>query len=72
LAWGETDRIGCAIESCWGEKGDKRKQTLVVCNYMETGNRVGKKVYEIGEPCDQCPQGYKCEGKLCARIKPRS
>ncbi|RCN40899.1 SCP-like protein [Ancylostoma caninum] len=67
LAWGNTDKIGCSIQQCLGNIGDKRKQTLVVCHYQEIGNRVGKIVYEIGTPCSNCPSGYKCENNLCAK-----
>ncbi|RCN33187.1 SCP-like protein [Ancylostoma caninum] len=73
MVWGETDRIGCGIKHCYGDKGDRKEQTLVVCNYLVFGNIANHTIYEIGkEPCEKCPQGYKCENNLCARLKPRS
>ncbi|EYC11667.1 hypothetical protein Y032_0050g2036 [Ancylostoma ceylanicum] len=75
LAWGDTDKIGCSIENCYG----KQKMTYVVCNYLDTcvyafilasdtlsqifrifsGNRVGRLIYKPGKPCSECPNGYK-------------
>ncbi|KIH53906.1 SCP-like protein [Ancylostoma duodenale] len=36
MVWGKTDKIGCAIQRCHGDRGDiGKKQTLAVCNYLQ-------------------------------------
>ncbi|KIH63887.1 SCP-like protein [Ancylostoma duodenale] len=68
MVWGETDKIGCVIQHCYGDRGDRKKQTLVVCHYSKDGNIMDHLIYEAGEPCTKCPHGYRCtEDKLCAR-----
>ncbi|KIH59999.1 hypothetical protein ANCDUO_09758 [Ancylostoma duodenale] len=68
MVWGETDRVGCGIHHCYGDKGDRKKQTLVVCNYLVFGNIANHTIYEIGEPCKKCPVGYTCENYLCKKV----
>ncbi|KIH55318.1 hypothetical protein ANCDUO_14527 [Ancylostoma duodenale] len=64
MVWETTNGIGCGIQHCDGSYGDRRKQTLVVYNYMQTGNFINNKIYDVGAPCSKCP-GTCTDDKLC-------
>ena len=36
--------------------------SLVVCNYVEDGNRLEEPIYSQGQACNNCGQDYVCEG----------
>lgn len=38
---------------------------MLVCNYEPPGNVKGRKPYQEGTPCSQCPPDYSCENSLC-------
>ncbi|KAJ8983273.1 hypothetical protein NQ317_007173 [Molorchus minor] len=59
--WAETYQIGCARVAF--QKSDGPNITYrehFICNYGPTGNIPGQKVYRIGEPCTECPDGTGC------------
>ncbi|XP_040839221.1 peptidase inhibitor 16 isoform X2 [Ochotona curzoniae] len=70
VVWAKTERIGCGTHFC--EKLEGVKETniqILVCNYEPPGNVKGKRPYQEGTPCSQCPSGYRCENKLCEPIR---
>ncbi|VDL79275.1 unnamed protein product [Nippostrongylus brasiliensis] len=62
MVWQKSFRLGCAVVDC----GNTRYFT--VCQYGPAGNFIGKKLYDIGEPCKK-DADCKCEGCKC---KPKS
>ena len=36
--------------------------SLVVCNYLEEGNKPGQQIYSEAPACSDCGHGYICEG----------
>ncbi|XP_066215616.1 peptidase inhibitor 16 isoform X2 [Saccopteryx leptura] len=67
VVWAKTDRIGCGSHFCEKLQGtDETDIHLLVCNYEPPGNVRGRRPYQEGTPCSQCPLGYGCENSLCA------
>eukprot|EP00057_Strongylocentrotus_purpuratus_P003498 XP_003726783.1 PREDICTED: hyphally-regulated protein [Strongylocentrotus purpuratus] len=69
IVWAESTRVGCAITTCTTIQNlGWSPATILVCNYGEGGNYVGKKPYVSGPPCSQCPSNHPTcvDGKLCA------
>ncbi|XP_035312867.1 peptidase inhibitor 16 isoform X1 [Cricetulus griseus] len=64
--WSKTERIGCGSHFCETLQGvEEANIHLLVCNYEPPGNVKGRKPYQEGTPCSQCPLGYSCENFLC-------
>uniref|UniRef100_A0A0K8T6U2 SCP domain-containing protein n=1 Tax=Lygus hesperus TaxID=30085 RepID=A0A0K8T6U2_LYGHE len=69
VIWANSDSLGCGeIHALDGGL----KATIVTCNYGPTGNFMDKKMYLMGEPCSQCPEGTACKPNsayphLCAK-----
>ncbi|XP_014393966.1 PREDICTED: peptidase inhibitor 16 isoform X2 [Myotis brandtii] len=67
VVWAKTDRIGCGSHFCEKLQGvEETNVHLLVCNYEPPGNVRGRRPFEEGTPCSQCPSGYLCENSLCA------
>jgi len=66
VVWAETSQVGCGW-AYYSEGGWQR--SLVVCNYAKAGNYIGQTMYQVGEPCSQCPSGTVCRDsdKLCVQ-----
>jgi len=64
VVWAETSQVGCGW-AYYSEGGWQR--SLVVCNYAKAGNYGGQTMYQVGEPCSQCPSGTVCRDsdQLC-------
>ncbi|XGW11701.1 hypothetical protein V3C99_012854 [Haemonchus contortus] len=56
MAWWNNNLVGCGLKHCG-------KYYLVVCMYRPGGNDVGRKVYNIGPVCAECPT--TCYEGLC-------
>ncbi|XP_075835851.1 peptidase inhibitor 16 [Microtus pennsylvanicus] len=66
VVWSKTERIGCGSHFCESLHGvEEANIHLLVCNYEPPGNVKGRKPYQEGTPCSQCPVGYNCENSLC-------
>ncbi|XP_006148688.1 peptidase inhibitor 16 [Tupaia chinensis] len=66
VVWAKTERIGCGSHFCEKLQGvEETNIELLVCNYEPPGNVRGRKPYEEGTPCSQCPSGYSCKNALC-------
>ncbi|XP_038199825.1 peptidase inhibitor 16 isoform X3 [Arvicola amphibius] len=66
VVWSKTERIGCGSHFCESLQGvEEANIHLLVCNYEPPGNVKGRKPYQEGTPCSQCPVGYNCENSLC-------
>ncbi|KAB7495209.1 Cysteine-rich venom protein LEI1, partial [Armadillidium nasatum] len=61
VIWGRTKEVGCGavVREIGGIN-----ITLFVCDYRESGNRIGSPVYKTGNPCAECPLDT-CSGSLC-------
>ncbi|GAB1300815.1 Peptidase inhibitor 16 [Apodemus speciosus] len=71
VVWSRTERIGCGSHFCETLQGvEEANIHLLVCNYEPPGNVKGRKPYQEGTPCSQCPFGYSCENSLCASLTP--
>merc|ERR1719446_271535 len=68
VVWADTDRVGCG--RVYYEDTDGWFKHLVVCNYAIAANLVGGVMYEEGDKCSNCPDGYSCDATfdgLCAK-----
>lgn len=66
VVWSKTERIGCGSHFCETLQGvEEANIHLLVCNYEPPGNVKGRKPYQEGTPCSQCPLGYSCVNSLC-------
>ncbi|CAH6789940.1 Pi16 [Phodopus roborovskii] len=66
VVWSKTEKIGCGSHFCEMLQGvEEANIHLLVCNYEPPGNVKGRKPYQEGTPCSQCPLGYSCENSLC-------
>ncbi|KAL2791747.1 peptidase inhibitor 16 precursor [Daubentonia madagascariensis] len=66
VVWAKTERIGCGSHFCEKLQGvEETNIQLLVCNYEPPGNVKGKRPYQEGTPCSQCPPDYRCENSLC-------
>ncbi|XP_036023678.1 peptidase inhibitor 16 isoform X2 [Onychomys torridus] len=66
VIWSKTERIGCGSHFCETLQGvEEANIHLLVCNYEPPGNVKGRKPYQEGIPCSQCPADYSCENSLC-------
>ncbi|ELW66112.1 Peptidase inhibitor 16 [Tupaia chinensis] len=71
VVWAKTERIGCGSHFCEKLQGvEETNIELLVCNYEPPGNVRGRKPYEEGTPCSQCPSGYSCKNALCGTGEP--
>ncbi|XP_023068454.1 peptidase inhibitor 16 isoform X3 [Piliocolobus tephrosceles] len=69
VVWAKTERIGCGSHFCEKLRGvEETNIELLVCNYEPPGNVKGKRPYQEGTPCSQCPSGYGCKNSLCEPI----
>jgi len=68
LAWAKTFKIGCGWSQYRSRPGGSI--SVVVCNYLEHGNKPGQEVYSIGTKCTNCGDGYVCgdDGTLCVKV----
>nr|AAP45197.1 cysteine-rich protease inhibitor [Mus musculus]BAB03453.1 cysteine-rich protease inhibitor [Mus musculus] len=70
VVWSKTERIGCGSHFCETLQGvEEANIHLLVCNYEPPGNVKGRKPYQEGTPCSQCPLGYSCENSLCEPMR---
>ncbi|XP_028623789.1 peptidase inhibitor 16 isoform X1 [Grammomys surdaster] len=70
VVWSKTERIGCGSHFCETLQGvEEANIQLLVCNYEPPGNVKGRKPYQEGTPCSQCPLGYSCENSLCEPMR---
>ncbi|XP_051710758.1 peptidase inhibitor 16 [Oryctolagus cuniculus] len=70
VVWSKSERIGCGSHFCEKLQGvEETNIQLLVCNYEPPGNVKGKRPYQEGPPCSQCPSGYRCEDSLCEPIR---
>ncbi|XP_071509739.1 GLIPR1-like protein 1 [Diadema antillarum] len=70
IMWAETTHVGCAVAMCSTlENLDWSPATILVCNYGEGGNYVGKRPYVRGRSCSKCPSVHHiCVNNLCGKI----
>ncbi|XP_038070932.1 cubilin-like [Patiria miniata] len=70
VVWAQSKFVGCALRTCPSIQGLNgwSPASILVCNYGEGGNFIGRKPYISGSPCSRCPAGYtSCiDGELCA------
>merc|ERR1711957_404106 len=63
MAWAESSEIGCGY-ALFEEQDKYRKwkpKEIVVCNYMQAGNFIGRPVYKTGsKACSHCKGGKTC------------
>ncbi|XP_045480847.1 venom allergen 5 2-like [Harmonia axyridis] len=60
MVWADTSEIGCATTYYTTNSSDTTwHHLLLVCNYGPGGNYLGLPVYEVGEPCSNCPRHLK-------------
>ncbi|XP_012660249.1 peptidase inhibitor 16 [Otolemur garnettii] len=70
VVWAKTERIGCGSHFCEKLQGvEETNIQLLVCNYEPPGNVKGKRPYQEGTPCSQCPPDYRCANSLCEPIR---
>uniref|UniRef100_A0A7I4YT47 SCP-like protein n=1 Tax=Haemonchus contortus TaxID=6289 RepID=A0A7I4YT47_HAECO len=60
LAWQTSNKIGCAVVSCWNA------WTAVACEYNPGGLKLSHTIYDIGEPCTT-NEDCQCVGCVCSR-----
>ncbi|KHJ86441.1 SCP-like protein [Oesophagostomum dentatum] len=59
MAWAPTYKLGCGINKC-------TNFYAVVCQYSPSDLAYGNQIYEIGNPCTNCPAGFNtCTDYLC-------
>ncbi|XP_045397817.1 peptidase inhibitor 16 isoform X1 [Lemur catta] len=69
VVWAKTERIGCGSHFCEKLQGvEETNIQLLVCNYEPPGNVKGKRPYQEGPPCSQCPPDHSCENSLCEPV----
>ncbi|NWS74422.1 PI16 inhibitor, partial [Crotophaga sulcirostris] len=69
VVWANTHQIGCGAQFCEKIDGiEAEGMYLLVCNYYPPGNVKGRKPYQEGPPCSQCPEGSVCVGSLCVGV----
>ncbi|BFZ19714.1 hypothetical protein BsWGS_22753 [Bradybaena similaris] len=71
VVWANSLAVGCGVKYCERLQGAEQhgfsRGYNLVCNYGPSGNYVGQKPYEMGEPCSPCPKDRKfCVQGLCA------
>jgi len=66
VVWAKTEELGCGVVYY---KGEVYYETIIVCNYAQSGNYVGAVMYEEGDACDDTSQAG-CEDGLWARTAP--
>ena len=59
IIWAKTEFIGCGYSAFKSKSGDS--QQLYVCHYSPGGNELVKEVYNEGELCKKCEEGYSCQ-----------
>ncbi|XP_021571486.1 peptidase inhibitor 16 isoform X2 [Carlito syrichta] len=70
VVWAKTERIGCGSHFCEKLQGvEETNIHLLVCNYEPPGNVKGRRPYQEGTPCSQCPSGHRCENSLCEPVR---
>ncbi|KAK9885556.1 hypothetical protein WA026_012306 [Henosepilachna vigintioctopunctata] len=73
MVWADTYEIGCAASYYTSNSSNKTwHHLLLVCNYGPGGNYLGLPVYEVGEPCSNCPWNLQSNKKyegLCGQSK---
>ncbi|NWR61458.1 PI16 inhibitor, partial [Bucorvus abyssinicus] len=66
VVWASTQQIGCGATFCEKIDGiETENMYLLVCNYYPPGNMKGRKPYQVGPSCSQCPEGRVCVNSLC-------
>ncbi|XP_010131458.1 PREDICTED: peptidase inhibitor 16, partial [Buceros rhinoceros silvestris] len=66
VVWASTHQIGCGATFCEKIDGiETENMYLLVCNYYPPGNMKGRKPYQEGPSCSQCPEGRVCVNSLC-------
>ncbi|KAI6170591.1 SCP-like protein [Aphelenchoides bicaudatus] len=73
LIWGNSRKIGCAVQQCANLTGSSINgtSTFVVCKYSPSGNVVGKKIYKKWKkPKIVCPKSFHWDPKtkLCKKV----
>lgn len=67
LVWADATAVGCGF----ADFQEGRPTRLIVCNYKEGGNVLGRMIYSVGSPASRCPPGRSGAGDpsypaLCA------
>lgn len=68
VVWATTSEVGCGRVRFYAED---MFQYVIVCNYGEGGNIIGKPVYKRGDPCTACGS-ETCNSKypgLCGKVR---
>ncbi|XGW02439.1 hypothetical protein V3C99_014459 [Haemonchus contortus] len=60
LAWQTSNKIGCAVVSCWNA------WTAVACEYNPGGLKLSHTIYDIGDPCTT-NEDCQCAGCVCSK-----
>ncbi|KJH42249.1 hypothetical protein DICVIV_11759, partial [Dictyocaulus viviparus] len=65
MAQAETVQVGCSVQLC--EPPNTTSYYSVACYYDIPHVEARVPLYTVGEPCNQCRQGFKCDDatKLC-------
>ncbi|XP_033018553.1 glioma pathogenesis-related protein 1-like, partial [Lacerta agilis] len=61
-----TYKVGCAVIFCRQSQDGRRNSATFVCNYGPS-MKVGVQPYKPGRPCSNCPEGDKCQNRLCSK-----
>ncbi|XP_044748643.1 venom allergen 5-like [Coccinella septempunctata] len=73
MVWADTSEIGCAVSYYTTNSSDSTwHHFLLVCNYGPGGNYLGLPLYDVGEPCSNCPNNLKSNEKyeaLCGETE---
>ncbi|KHJ88520.1 hypothetical protein OESDEN_11684 [Oesophagostomum dentatum] len=51
MAWAPTYKLGCGVNKC-------TNFYAIVCQYSPSDLAYGNQIYEIGDPCTNCPAGF--------------
>eukprot|EP00095_Tigriopus_kingsejongensis_P010540 maker-scaffold349_size200065-snap-gene-1.26 protein:Tk10540 transcript:maker-scaffold349_size200065-snap-gene-1.26-mRNA-1 annotation:"hypothetical protein DAPPUDRAFT_96576" len=68
LIWANTNRIGCGHVTY---PSGRLLKKLLICNYGPSGNFIGSPMYQMGDPCSQCPSNTQCSVQysgLCSKL----
>ncbi|RZC41214.1 CAP domain containing protein [Asbolus verrucosus] len=75
VIWSRTTHVGCTRVWIPENPFQKAYHLMIICNYGggDGGNVRTTKIYDIGEPCSNCPSDTTCNDKyknLCGKLEP--
>jgi hypothetical protein len=61
LSWAKSQYVGCGYATYKSPNGDTNQ--YYVCHYSPGGNTIIKEMYNEGDSCSKCPNGYECKSE---------